>query len=269
VSVLQATLSLYAHVLARAGGAAVRNWRLALVTPVYLLIMNLVAQVAAPLGSQLGGLVLGLVQAACFSLWLHLLDEAVRDGGRVLWRDFRTGFGAYFWQVIRVLFVFWIANMVIRPMISSGNGAVLFFVLKLAVAVALNAVPELLYVDREDGFSALGGSVRFIQQNWIEWLVPVVAGGWVLVILDPWFWIGAISPSDLGSWATVLNPLNQVQIVAMRLSAVQTGMPKLVAAGLLSVLVFYYLMLVRGFLYRALSSHSQRTRLYRHRMGLD
>jgi hypothetical protein len=268
MALIAVTLRMYANVLGRTARAAVRNWRLALVTPLYLLIMATAASVFAPLGPQLGGLALGLVQAACFSLYLHLLAEAVRDGGRVMWRDF-VHFGSYFWSVIRILFLFYIVGFFVRPMIGNSEGAALYYILRLFAAVALNALPEMIYIEREEALGALSGSVRFIQQNWIEWFAPVLIGGWLLVLLDPWAWMGLMDLSHLGHWGVVLNPLHQIEVVAGRVAFLKPGVPRLAASGLLSVLVLYLLLLLRGFLFRALTEHSQRTRLYRHRMGLD
>ena len=68
----------------------------------YAIILVLAMRLVAPLG-RLGGLIIGLIIAGCFSSYLHLISLAVA-GSKITFADLRQSFGARFWDVVSVLF---------------------------------------------------------------------------------------------------------------------------------------------------------------------
>src|SRR5690349_12118045 len=159
------TGALYARVFRRAAWLALRNWPVGLVVLLYGAVLWVAQLVAAPLGI-IGGLLLYLVGAACFSSWLSLVEQVIRVG-RVRPRDLAGGFAAYFNDLLTVGFLFWglqlVASFVLAPF------PFLQIVFVLAVFVFLNAVPELVYLGRHAAAELLVESYRFIGENWIEW----------------------------------------------------------------------------------------------------
>jgi hypothetical protein len=141
----------------------------------YAAIFLLTIQLVAPLG-QAGGFVLGLVLAACFSSYIHLISHAV-SGTRVRFADLKASFRVRFWDVISVLFAFWIIHMILTYVIGPAAGAkapIVVALVGLAMAVFFNPVPELLYQGSSRSFQLLMESARFISQHGLEWLLPNV-----------------------------------------------------------------------------------------------
>lgn len=91
-------------------------------------------------------IVLGLVVAACWSSYLELASQAVAGSKiRLSWAEFRRTLGARFWDVVSVMFAFWIISLLLGPALRGPDGERVSAVFGLAVAFFFNAVPELLY----------------------------------------------------------------------------------------------------------------------------
>jgi hypothetical protein len=121
----------------------------------------------------IGGLVLGLVAAACWSSYLELISQAVTGSSiRLRWDDFKRTFGARFWDVISVMFAFFIISFLTRPLGSGPNGAATTAILGIAMAFFFNAVPELLYQGNTRSFALLLASARFMLAHPVVWLLP-------------------------------------------------------------------------------------------------
>ena len=220
------TVALYARIFRRGARLALRNWAVGLVVLVYSALLGVVARIAAPFG-VVGGVLLYVATVACMSSWLSLVEQVIRVG-RVRLNDLPAGFGAYLGDLLTVGFILWglslIARIVLQPF------PLLYIVFLLAVAVFLNAVPELVYLGRHAAAELLVESYRFIGENWIEWFPPnIVVGAGVLAVL--------------------------------RLSAGPLG---LVADALLGI-VLYFAMIVRGLLFLELSSSGRRAREFQRR----
>ena len=73
------TLALYGRVFRQAAERAAANWPLAALAAGYPMLLALLARVLGPYGI-LGGFVLTAAAAACFSSWLHFMEQVVRRG---------------------------------------------------------------------------------------------------------------------------------------------------------------------------------------------
>lgn len=209
-----------------------------LLLPVGLFLgLQLAGMVAAPLG-MLAGIVLGLVFAALGSCYLYFLGEVVANA-RVQLSEFRKSIGAYFWSVANVLFVYWIARLVLDMVLSrSPESRSAEVALQLVALVLLNAVPEVIYQRHTyGGLATIQRAVQFLQANWLEWGVPNLV---LLALL--WFVLknGLALVLELGTFGLVLWSV--------------------VFGSLLhTVMVF------RGHLFAALDGSSHRQRMFRYR----
>jgi hypothetical protein len=232
MSWITVTASLYARVTRRAARVAVANWPVLLSVFAYGFIMRF-AMLLAILFGPLGGLLLGLVWAACIASFLYLVERLVRDG-RVRLEDFPQSFLPYFSDVLGVLFIFWMLRMLLSLALMANPQALLIASLvQLFVFVFLNAVPELLYLGHHSSFDLLVESYRFITENWIEWFPPTLA---VSVMLFAWTQLPTSGVVDLAKWAV-------------------------------AALLLYFTMVLRGFLFLELYGSTRRSRAFRHGLG--
>jgi len=233
---LQVTVWLYRTALARSWQALRKNLVVSLAPLAYGIILTVCISLVAPLGI-VGGFIYSLVSAACASSGLFLIKNLV-DSVRADFNDFLSGFTVFIWDVITIAFILWIPMRVAEMGLSTvPNGALLYFLLRLALFIILNAVPELIYQSRVSGLELVGASYNFIVENWLEWLVPnlfcVALGFFLLDLLD----------------------------------SLLFGLPSFLALLLHMLFLGFglaYFMTFRGFLFAELYGTTRRSRLYRY-----
>jgi len=226
------TFALYKRVFSRAITLALKNWPVMGSVLIYSLAMSVAAVVAAPLGFM-GGFMVTLVWAACVSSFLYLVEMMIRTS-KVSWSDFRRSFGAYLWDVVGLMFIFWLFSMFAWPIvISLPQGAVILLCIELAVFILFNAVPELIYLGHHSSLALLAESYSFISANWIEWFPATIVAGAVFF---------CVMSLPVGAELFYL---------------------KYAFAGL----VAYFAMVMRGLLFMELAGSSRRARAFRYRAG--
>lgn len=177
---------LYIDCLRRAFTSVRKNPLTLFLPAIVLVCFQLISLIAGRLGF-LGGILISLAFDALASCYLYFLGEVVANSSISL-KEWRNSLMAYFWSIINVNFVIWIATMVLSAVLRSvPNGAVLMSALYLVAVVALNAAPEVIYQKGTyGGLATMQASLGFIQENWIEWLLPslfLLAGFYYLM---PW-----------------------------------------------------------------------------------
>ena len=227
---LVATMRLYGSVTRRAARVAVTNWPVGLSVFVYLAAMSITLPFAMMLG-LLGGFIVGLVWAACIASFLFLVERLVRHG-RVTLGELPASFTPYLSDVIGVMFVLWMARMLLSmALMTNPQGLLITLVAQLFIFVFFNAVPELIYLGHHSSLELLGESYQFIADNWIEWFPPTLLAGAILVVLMEMPLAGA---AVLVKWALV-------------------------------GLFVYFVMVLRGFLFEELQGSTRRSRAFRYR----
>jgi hypothetical protein len=137
----------------------------------YGVLLSAAAMLLAPLGI-IGGIIMGVVLAACASSGLYLIENVVRMGKTSL-QDFARGFSVYIWEILTIAFIFWIPMRLLAQFaFTTPNGPLLYLGVQILLYVIFNAVPELIYQGRISGLALLSASYQFIVENWIEWLLP-------------------------------------------------------------------------------------------------
>ncbi|MBN2798224.1 MAG: hypothetical protein JXX28_03690 [Deltaproteobacteria bacterium] len=253
------TLKLYRDALTDTWGSLQRSalalGALLVATPVLLVAGVL----AAPLGMA-GGFIVGMLHAALVGWYLHAVSLGVVQRRRVVLSDLTRTFGVYLWEVISVLFIFWIADLLVLRHLSFG------WVIVLIAGVVFNPVPELIYLGRSRSLELLADAARFVQDNWPEWIAvhligAGVAGGalwllvgpamgaaygvWLLQLFGPWF--GFISSGTLVLGLAGQGPVG-------------------ILTGVLVAVAIHAWMLFRGHLFLRLSRSSRRTRAWQARL---
>jgi hypothetical protein len=246
--------SMYVRAARLALRRAATGWPVAFAVVAYALVLRLLTPLLAPLGMA-GGFLLGLVSAACLASYVHLLSLVVA-GSRVGVNDVKAGLAARFWDVMSVLFAFWLislaASIVVRG--AGPNGLALQVMIGLTVAFFFNAVPELLTFGASRSFALLADSARFVLANPVVWFLPnVVFAGAALGL------VGALDVRHPGELLVLFQLVFSPAGLVVLLSAV----PWWAIAPLLALL--HFAMVFRGVLFQDLSSGSSRLRAFRSR----
>lgn len=209
-------------------------------------------------GGFFGGMVVGLVQLCLISVAYCWLRDAVSNE-RLPWRNLYQLDGMLFSSIINTGFVLFLAKFFLSLFIQASGHDGLFFVMQLGLILVCNALPEVLYLGRAEGVDALKDAAQFTRENWIEWFFPFV------LFLVPWL---LVSPEILlillAKMDELLPATIVLQSVKMFTASFVSGFGKMssiisYAAGLIA---FVWFMLFRGFLFKALSVGSRRTRIF-------
>jgi hypothetical protein len=255
-------VSLYGWVAREALFRAAKAWPVALATVVYALLFGLLGSLVAPLGLA-AGFILGFVEAGCIGSYLYLLSRAVQ-GSRLRLEDLKQSFTAFFWDVIGVLFVLWIAGWVVQfvAQLAGDHGAFVAAAYGLAVAVFLNPVPELIYLGRGRGRGTelILESARFVQAHWVEWFIPNLIFGVALLAL-------ALGPAafNFETLSQTLPGLFSLQTgYSLGVSLARFGgwwtLPLILALA-------HYAMVFRGLLFQEIAGGNWKVRAFRARTG--
>lgn len=253
MSLIQSTLEMYVESARDAAQAMPR-------TALALMGLLLVTPVLGAIGAQLsglgivGGLVMSLLQAGAAGWYLSLVEIGVHGRRSIRPTDLKDQVGTYLWEVISVLFIFWIASMVLGLL---GLGVVTTVVI-LAAIVAFNPAPEMIYQERSQSVALLQDAAKFMQHNWPEWLVPHVALAAILlgvtVTIGPF---GGFMHAlmALGPFFGFTNP-------SLFSGALASGDFLGLVGGMLVLVIVHWALLFRGHLYRRLRSSSRRGRAW-------
>jgi hypothetical protein len=239
MKVVHATLWIYGNALQRSLRCVGKNWVVSFAPLAYGMGLALLAVILAPLGI-VGGILLAFGGQACISSGLYLVENMVRLGS-ANFDDFLKGFTVYLWELVWISFILWIPMRVAAVGLASvPNGALIFVLIKVALYILLNPVPEFLYQTRTSGIELLSASYNFIVENWIEWFLPnilmTVAGMFLFNVLEA---------------------------MTYRLPAFAQFFALAFGFGL----CLTYFMVFRGFLFAELYGTTRRSRIFRYASG--
>jgi hypothetical protein len=249
---------MYGKVATTAARNAVRAWPAALSLVVYALILYPALLLTQPMGI-VGGLLLALVAAACWSSYIELISQAVAGAAiRVRWDELKATFGARFWDVISVMFAFWILGYAIGAVLGAvGQGApqvnpaAVSAIFGIAMAFFFNAVPELLYQGNTRSFSLLMSSARFMLANPVAWLLPNLVFAAAAMAAGGGLHFQRPAEVLLAFGNTFSSPLGVLGLFV--------GMPRWSLP--LVLFAVHYVMIFRGVLFRELSGGGGNARL--------
>ena len=230
---------------------ALRAWPVALSLVLYAIVIILTGMLLLPLGF-VGAIALSFVVAACWSSYLELISQAVAGSKvRPRWDDFKRTFGARLWDVVSVMFAFWIISFLTAPLAAGENGPAVSGILAVAIGFFFNAVPELLYQGRSRSFALLLDSARFMLAHPLVWLLPNLA--FAAIALGASGQLHVQHPGELlvvfsGFFA---SPMSAVQVFA--------NIP--IWAWPIALGGVHFVMVFRGTLFAALTTGGGNTRL--------
>ena len=245
--------SLYRQVTAEAARRAFVSWPILLVLPVYPVILYVTLLLTGSLGI-IGSLIASIVLAACWSSYLELISQAVTSARfRLDWDDFKRTSGARLWDVISVLFAFWLIDIVSGLLTQGPRGPAISAIIGLAIAFFFNAVPELLYQGNSRSFALLGDSARFVTEHPVVWLLPNV-----LIAL-----LALAASGGIGYY--VANPTALLVAFGSMFSSPMGAVAALLRMPLwllpVALIVAHAMMVFRGVLFRELSRGAGNPRL--------
>ncbi len=240
-----------------------RAWMGIVAIYVYTLGLQVVSGLAGFVPQPLlGGLLVGLTDAFAVGALLALLQRVVAHHALRL-QDLRDTLGAYFWNVVAVGFVLWIPFLLLGQLAPRP----VFAAAALLAAVFLNPLPEVIYQARTASpLEDLAESARFVQQQWIEWFLPIVL---VAAPLGSFVFFTSESAVILRGGLSFGRFLAIPTLLALRLSDL-LGLPEAASVWIVqggTPVLTFILLLFRGHLFAMLYGTSRRQRAFRRHLG--
>lgn len=249
-------IRLFGDTAALAVRRGARAWPVMFSLVAYAVILLAASRLTAPLGMA-GGFVLGFVLAACFSSYIHLISHAVA-GSKLRLVDFKDSFRARFWDVVSVLFAFWVINFAVTRVLAPAAGdkaPIVVALVGLAMAVFFSPVPELLYQGTARSFHLLMESGRFVSRYGLEWLLPNIA--FAAALLAPLGMLRGPPGQIVLNIASLLSPATD----GSGLLAVFAAAPIYLQLPMLAFV--HFVMVFRGLLFAELTQGGARQRALR------
>lgn len=190
----------------------------------------------------LSGILIAIVTSSLISNYLYLLFNII-NYNRMTLQDFKQGFTYFIWKIYGVLFIGYLANLLlsfIYPMIGDFSSA-LSLIISISIVIFLNPLPETIYLKHYESLENIIYSFEFIQANWLNWLLPNAILTIVLFFLTGHILTGLFNTHLAFNY--IENPIYMVRY-------------------LLGQFLFSLMMIFRGHLFKILSTSTRRKRMF-------
>lgn len=232
-----------------------KNWLIIFTGLIYSTI-TLVAYVIAspflaiPLVNIIVGVLLYFLSVALISSYLYILHNVVKCN-KFEFKDIKRGFRVYLYEVSRILFIGWLAGVVVFnflvPIIVTSLRGYLDYstfinIIVILVLIAINPLPEVIYQKNYTGLDGIKYTFEYMKDNWVEWLIPNV------VLLGILYLITGSTITSLFSTGIGFN-FNMFSI-------------KGIVLYFIGQVIFSFTMIYRGLLFEMLSTSNRRKRMF-------
>lgn len=222
------------------------NWLIVFSGIAYILLTTIVSLIVFTLFrgalGLIGGILIAVFSASLISNYLYLLYNIINYNSLRL-QDFKDGFTYFLRKVYIVFFYGWIGSLLLSVFyrLLGPNAYVLSMIVNVSILILLNPLPESIYLKARDPMGSIIYAFDFMKENWINWLIPNLVFHGVLFYLT-------------GNIITNLFTTN----VNMRF-----GMDIIsIAKYLIAQVLFSFIMIYRGHLFKLLSASTRRKRMY-------
>ena len=192
--------------------------------------------------SVFSGILVAIVSSSLISNYLYLLFNIV-NYDRLHFQHFKDGFSYFLWKIYGVFFIGYIGSFVLSFVFRIiGTRAIeLSLMINLVIVLLLNPLPEILYIKSYRAWDSILDAIAFMQENWINWLIPNIIFYGLLYIVT-----GNILTGLFNTY-TSYNVMFNIKGISLYL----------IGQG-----IFSFMMIYRGHLYKMLSGSTRRKRLY-------
>ncbi|SDK77490.1 hypothetical protein [Natronincola ferrireducens] len=224
--------------------STLKNWPI-IFTGLFYSLASLILMMILPFFWILSGLVSIIFMSALLSNYLYLINCIIKRNKFDL-QDFKDGFIIYLRKVWGILFISYVASLIINTFLMPGfrrgfQPGALGIMINFLVLVLLNALPEVIYQKHYNPWESITYAVEFAKDNWIEWFIPNIVLIGVLYMLTGNLLTGMFS--YIMPLRLILSPIGIIMF-------------------LIGQAWFSFMMIYRGYLFELLSTSNRRKRLF-------
>lgn len=224
----------------------ISNWPIIFTGIVYTTIniamLSIVLTVFRGVLSLFAGIFVAIVSASLISNYFYLLFNII-NYNRITFQDFKEGFKVYLRKVYMIFFFAWIGSFLLDSIRSlmGFDPYLLDIIITLSILILLNALPETLYLKAYEPVDSIMYSVDFIRENWFNWIIPNVALYAVIYLVT-----GRIVTNIFATHLYTAFGFGGLDLIRY----------------LIGQLLFSFMMIYRGHLYKLLSTSTRRKRMF-------
>lgn len=237
------------------------NWRIVIGSiAAYFSFILLFGIVFSPLGI-VGQFLGGLLKLGLMTLYYGWLAAAIQKE-RLAFKSMLEFDWSIFFTLVGTGFVLWIIEYLLAPFAKAEEGRAFYACAQLAIFLLLNALPEVILIQRLQGLNAIVTTSSFCQRNWIEWFIPLLILFAPLLISSPYEVLLIMSGSSFFTTPPdpLLPPLVLVSYLGNYLRSIAPALG--IIGTVLAVVIANWFMLFRAALFSELSSGTRRKRMY-------
>lgn len=190
----------------------------------------------------LSGIASALVMSSIVSNYLYLLSNVV-NYNRLTINNFKEGFTYYIRRIYGVFFVGYLGSILLNMVVPLFGpiGNYLDIAIYIVMGIALNALPETIYLKSYDAWESILYALEFLKENWLNWIVPNAVFYTSIYLIS----------GDI-----LLNVFNT------HLGFNLSKNPLIIIIYAVTQLIFSFMMIYRGHLYKILSTSTRRKRMF-------
>lgn len=222
------------------------NWLIIFSGIAYILLTTIVSFIVFTLFrgalGLIGGIIIAIFSASLISNYLYLLYNVI-NYNRLKLQDFKDGFTYFLRKVYVVFFYGWIGSILLSVFyrLLGTNAYILSLIVNISILILLNPLPESIYLKSRDPMGSIIYAFDFMKENWINWLIPNIVFHGILFYLT-------------GNIITNLFTTNVNMGFGMDIMSI--------AKFLIAQVLFSFIMIYRGHLFKLLSTSTRRKRMY-------
>ena len=223
-----------------------KNWIIIFTGIVYTIlnvaIFSLISVFLTGFLSILSGIIVAIITAAFISNYLYLLFNII-NYDRINMQIFKDGFKYYLWKIYGVLFIAYLGRILLGILSNmlGGLASALNIVIYLSILIVLNPLPETIYLKSYSSWESVLNTFEFMQENWLNWLLPNVIFHLVLYFIT----------------GNLITNVFTTHLSFNMVFSIKNIIIYLVGQGL-----FSFIMVYRGHLYKTLSGSTRRKRMF-------
>ncbi|NLC03089.1 MAG: hypothetical protein GX787_02270 [Tissierellia bacterium] len=223
-----------------------KNWIIIFTGIVYTIlnvaIFSLISVFLTGFLSILSGIIVAIITAAFISNYLYLLFNII-NYDRINMQIFKDGFKYYLWKIYGVLFIAYLGRILLGILSNmlGGLASALNIVIYLSILIVLNPLPETIYLKSYSSWESVLNTFEFMQENWINWLLPNIIFHGVLYFIT----------------GNLITNIFTTHLSFNMVFSIKNIIIYLVGQGL-----FSFIMVYRGHLYKTLSGSTRRKRMF-------
>ncbi|WFA09871.1 hypothetical protein [Tissierella sp. Yu-01] len=192
--------------------------------------------------SIISGFLLYFIQSAIISNYFYLLFNII-NYNRFNFNDFKQGFMYFIWKVYGVLFIIYLGQLLLSALsnILGSNAYIVNIIIQIGVLILFNPLAETIYLKGLSPQDTILYTLDFMKENFVNWLLPNAVLLFVLYLI---------------TGQLITNLFNTGIGFNFDFSIIA------IARYLLGQLVFSFMMIYRGHLFRLLSTSTMRKRKF-------